>query len=232
MFHNNWLNICVFVDLGFVFLFSLLRVGDFEVRDKVIGLFVSFLFAEEWVGFEIKCRVDVEGVVVRDADVVVEDVETGVAVLADGCFLFGAFLLIFVDGLLDHLIDVRVEMHVYLFRQDNRFDYQRWLSFLFLVLFDLLEDGLVDASIMRLPDMFLDVLILLADLVVTSTDHTIDGAFDYFDLAEQVSRLVIEVRVEVVLRMSADDWHWLDEIVRVKEGLLRRLVGLLGWEEN
>lgn len=123
MLHNNLLNIGVFVDLGFVFFFYLLWVGDFEVRDKVIGFFVSFLFAEEWVGLDVKGRVDVDGVVVRDADVVVKNVETSVAVLTDSCFLLGAFLLVFVDGLLDHLIDVRVEMHVDLFRQDNRLDY-------------------------------------------------------------------------------------------------------------
>lgn len=116
MLNYNLLNIGVFVDLGLVFLFCLLWVGDFEVRDKVIGFFVSFLLAEEWVGFDVKGRVDVDSIVVRDADVVVKDIEASVAVLADPCFLLGAFLLIFVDGLLDHLIDVRVEMHIDLFR--------------------------------------------------------------------------------------------------------------------
>lgn len=90
---------------------------------------------------------------------------------------------------------------------------------------------MVDASIMRLPDMFLDMLILLADLVVTTTDHTVDGAFDNLDLAKQVGRLVVEVGVEVVLRVSADDWHWLDEVLRVDEGFLWLLVGLLRREE-
>lgn len=123
MLHNNLLNIGVFMDLGFVFFFSFLWVGDLEVRDKIIGFFVSFLFAEEWIGLDIKGRVDVDSVVVRDADVVVENVETSVAVLTDSCFLFGAFLLVFVDGLLNDLIDVRVEMNIDLFRQDDGLDY-------------------------------------------------------------------------------------------------------------
>lgn len=113
-FDNDLLGIGIFVELRLVVFFSLLRVGNLEVGYKILRFLVPFLLTEERVGLSIKSRVDIEGVVVRDADVVVEDVEAGVAVLADRCFLLG------------------VEVDVDLFRQDDGLDDQRRFDSFFL----------------------------------------------------------------------------------------------------
>lgn len=63
--------------------------------------------AEEGIGLRVDAGEDVECVLMRDADVVVKDVEAVIGVLSDPCLPPLLFLLL-VDGFLDEFVDIGV----------------------------------------------------------------------------------------------------------------------------
>lgn len=122
----------LFVDLG------LRRRRDFELRNVVLVLLDVVVSTEEGIWLGVNCWQDVECIVVGYADVVIKNIETIIAVLSDPCFPLFLLDLVLVDGFLDELVDVGVELDIDFFGlNDWSNGISRFILFLSVVLHSL-----------------------------------------------------------------------------------------------
>lgn len=181
---NDWLFLVdnwMIIRINYVISEGLWGLRNFKLRNIV---FVRFLMpGEEGIRLRIKGRRSNRIIVMRDADVIIEDAEAIISVLPNSCFLLAENRFVLVNDLLNDLIDVRIELHVNFFWLDDRLHQIALFCFFFVVFFQFVEGFLVKAPFLTFSDVFLNVLFFLACLILRSADNTKHSAFDDFGLA-------------------------------------------------